>query len=479
MGRLTLLAAVLLGSLTLAGCLASTPATEAGPASQIEGDASDPLVRVDGNRSAVEPGQAASFRVLVENEGDAPVTYRAGCLSAWSFVVHDPSGKPVQAHRPRASCDGFTPSTLEPGERVSYPAMSGGTGYVWNGTVWNGSKWFDAEPGTYVLHARFEYTPEDGATSTVTGSGKIYVRRADGKPPSYDGLEVAARADREAIAPGEPVHVNYTVRNAGNRTVWYNDVCGSDWTVDVLEADGDRVRYTPHRMRCLALAWTRLEPGETHSYSYRQQDVFAWNGTVWNDSASDGHEYRNGTYEDAAAGTYTLRGTFRYALEKNGEVGRVSEAETVRVRDDEGGSEASVDADASASRDEIAPGETVHVNATATNEGDQAVTYRAGCGHAWDIAVVGPGGEDVQTRPPRAHCLGFSEEELAPGESVPYPGPDGRQPWAWNGTVWNGSAYGEAGPGNYTVRFSFPHEPGDGGGARTADASVTVRVGGD
>jgi hypothetical protein len=475
MSRNPLIAAALAATLALAGCLAPG----SGAPEPTGDDGGDLVVRVDGNRSAIAPGEHVGFRIVVENQGSENVTYRDGCLSAWTVALEGPDGETVEDRKPRGLCDGFQPRNLTPGEEVAYELDPGEHGYVWNGTVWTGSGYEDAEAGTYTLQVRFAFETDSNPSRVVTGSEKVDVEDSDDEdaPVRYEGLEITTESDRDAIAPGETVRVNATVENTGNRTVWYNDVCGWPWDADVVAEDGRSVNHTKHEAQCMALAWTTLEPGESISSKYRDPpSPFTWNGTEWNRSEDDEARYGNGSWEPVEEGDYTIRLTFRYAMEKNGDVRELPGSEHVEVssEDDEGSGE--VEAEASSSTDAIAPGETVYVNATATNVGDVPVEHRVGCGHAWSVTVTGPDGEEVQAHRPMASCLGFSWERLEPDASVPYPNPDGRSPWTWNGTVWNGSGYEEAEPGDYTVAFSFPWRDQGAEDARETSASVVVTV---
>lgn len=109
----------------------------------------------------------------------------------------------------------------------------------------------------------------------------------------------------------------------------------------------------------------------------------------------------------------------------------------------------------------ITPGETVHVNASVTNEGSSAVGYREGCRHEWSVEVLDPDGDPVNWSRPMAMCQGFDPSELAPGESLPFPHRSGAQPFAWNGTLWDDEddRWYDAPPGTYAVAITFTYSP--------------------
>lgn len=305
----------------------------------------------------------------------------------------------------------------------------------------------------------------------------------DGEPAARaDGLALYLAANRSTMAPGEVVEVRYAVRNEGNATVWYNDVCGAVWNVTVLDPDGNPIQTGGERVRCGTWNWTPLRPGERLSYRSvggDHADPFMWNGTRWDASGEEGDD----VYEPVEAGNYTVRGSFLYALEKDGAARNITGAATVRIRGGgqaapappDGGTEgddggANVTVNATGDRSGIQPGETVRVDFTAENVGDATVYRRQGCGFSWEVSVHEADGDEVQAHKPRPHCMGYGWVSMDPGETV-------STSFGWNGTVWNGSAYRDADPGNYTVRGVLvwsSHEEGD--EARQAAGNVTVRV---
>lgn len=296
------------------------------------------------------------------------------------------------------------------------------------------------------------------------------------------GLALYVDANRSSIQPGEPVVVDYTVRNEGDATVWYNDACRTTWTASVQDAEGGPVQHTPYTYRCLALAWTSLEPGETVSYERRDGAAgFAWNGTLWEGTGSGNGsaEAGNGSYEPVDPGNYTLRGTFRYALERGGDLRNLTGVATVQVLPRNGTESGydEVEVAAEADPDAISPGESVEVALNATNTGDRTVWHRSGCGHAWQVTMWNETGEEVQPYRPRAQCSGFEMEPLKPGEELPYPREGGSGTFGWNGRLWNGSAYVDAPPGNYTIQGAVPYrmQP-DGDEGHYARGNATVRV---
>lgn len=282
-----------------------------------------------------------------------------------------------------------------------------------------------------------------------------------------EGLVLQVKANRSTITPGETVAFDVVVENRGSEPVTYRDGCYSAWDVALEGPSGDEVQ-AHLRGTCDGFSLATLQPGEEVAYSWSAPEAdYAWNGTRWDD---DG-------WSDAEPGTYVLRAAFAYedgnaSLTASGSDQVEVEERDGGAPDDGDGSKASdggsVEAQGSASRDEIQPGETVHANFTATNTGDETVEHRTGCGHAWDVTVTDESGAEVETHRPRGTCMGFSYEELAPDESV-------SEGWTWNGTVWNGSAYEEAEPGDYTVEASFPYRTAD-DETRTAAAEVTVTV---
>lgn len=134
-------------------------------------------------------------------------------------------------------------------------------------------------------------------------------------------------------------------------------------------------------------------------------------------------------------------------------------------------------------RGTIAPGESVHVNASVTNEGDSAVAYREGCRHEWNVAVREKGGGEVNWTRPVATCSGFSWREFAAGETLPFPHVSGARPFQWNGTVWDGdeSRWVDAPDGDYALQIGFEYTPD--GSEKSSQleeiaAAVTVTVDG-
>lgn len=298
-----------------------------------------------------------------------------------------------------------------------------------------------------------------------------------------DGLDLAVEANRSNATPGEAVGFAVEVENRGAEAVTYRDGCLESWNLTVLDEDGGEVAHGRSRASCDGFRLATLEPGESLRYPAAEDEGrFTWNATAWNGSA----------WGDAEAGTHAVRVLFGYEVDGQAAIvvgnatleveepedatGSTGEDGEVGDRGNSTDGDAEVTVQASSSRSEIAPGETVHVNLTAENTGDRTVEYRSGCGHTWEVAVVDEDGDEVQAWRPRPRCLGFSHEPLEPGETVPYPGPETRSPLAWNGTAWNGSAYEEVEPGNYTIEGSFPYRPDERSETRTAEDAVTVRV---
>lgn len=131
-------------------------------------------------------------------------------------------------------------------------------------------------------------------------------------------------------------------------------------------------------------------------------------------------------------------------------------------------------------RGTIAPGETVHVNASVANEGESDVAYREGCRHEWSVDVLDPDGEPVNWSRPMATCEGFSWERLEAGESLPFPHYSGAEPFPWNGTVWDADRdrWREVEPGTYAVEIAFEYNPDgeDSGDLERLAAQVDVTV---
>lgn len=131
-------------------------------------------------------------------------------------------------------------------------------------------------------------------------------------------------------------------------------------------------------------------------------------------------------------------------------------------------------------RDRIEPGETVRVNASVTNEGEDAVGYREGCRHEWSVAVEDDSGEEINWTRPVAMCEGFSWASLEAGETLTFPTADSQHPFPWNGTVWDGDEWVPAEDGDYRMVMSFEYTPEgsqDSSDLRKLNASVTVTVG--
>lgn len=320
-----------------------------------------------------------------------------------------------------------------------------------------------------------------------------------------DGLVLEVDRDRSTIRPGEPATVEYTVRNEGHSTVWYNGDCQGAWRVEVVGPDGETVPRAP-TARCLVLAWTPLEPGESVSLERGGSPGLTWNGTAWN-GTDEGPRYRipgDGTHEPVAPGNYTVRGAFLHADERDGNLEPLPGTATIRVegagedhgggsRDDGGAggddggagdpereeghergrdpgdAEAEVAVEASANRSAIAPGEAVGVDLVAENVGDAPVDRREGCGFDWEVTVHDASGDEVQVRRPVARCMGYTWTPLEPGETH-------ATSFAWNGTVWNGSAYVDAPEGNYTVQGAFAYDPREGDDVQVERGAATVRV---
>jgi hypothetical protein len=177
-----ILAATLVGSMGLAGCLESGTTPDADP--QAGGDAD---ARADGlalqlsrDRPSISPGETVHVNASVTNEGQDAVGYREGCFHEWNVaVLHD--GDEVNWSRPMATCDGFSWQNLEPGETLPYPHVSGQKPFRWNGTLWDGEdrRWADAPAGDYQVRIGFEYTPdgahESGQLTTIAGSATVTV----------------------------------------------------------------------------------------------------------------------------------------------------------------------------------------------------------------------------------------------------------------------------------------------------------------
>lgn len=299
-------------------------------------------------------------------------------------------------------------------------------------------------------------------------------------------IVVEIQANRSAITPGETVAIDRAVRNTGNGTAWYDDACGVPWNVTVRDPEGEPVETGEDRVRCGTLVWTALQPGERlpdPSEDGVEAGAFAWNGTRWNASGEGGR------HEPVEPGNYTVEAAFPYAPDQGGAVEAARAQATVQVRiadpgdgedgdgdPGDGGGSPGIRVHAEANRSTMEPGETVAVNLTAENGGSRTVEYRSGCAHTWNVTVEREDGEAVQVRRPRARCLGFTWERMEPGEVVPYPGEGAQHPFVWNGTVWNGSAYEPAEPGNYTIRGTFPYRAGPDGETLRVDGAVEVTL---
>lgn len=169
MRRTALLAAMLLASTALAGCLESGPAPGSdGPdGSQSEARADGLVLRMSRDRAAIAPGETVHVNASVTNEGEETVAYREGCRHEWSVDVLDPAGRSVNWSRPMATCEGFSWEELDPGASLPFPHRSGAQPFPWNGTLWDDDRdrWVDAEPGTYAMEIAFEYTPDGSQDS--------------------------------------------------------------------------------------------------------------------------------------------------------------------------------------------------------------------------------------------------------------------------------------------------------------------------
>lgn len=105
-----------------------------------------------------------------------------------------------------------------------------------------------------------------------------------------------------------------------------------------------------------------------------------------------------------------------------------------------------------------------NLSAHTINQGTRPVDYRQGCGHEWDWEIVDPDEEPVPMA--GATCLGFSEAELGPGETVDFA-------FHWDETRWNDTAgdYERVEPGTYVFRIAFLYDDGE---RSQAEAFVTV-----
>lgn len=138
-----------------------------------------------------------------------------------------------------------------------------------------------------------------------------------------DGVHLVLERDRASITPREEhVYVNATATNEGDDTIHYREGCRHEWSVDVLDEDGDEVEWTRPLATCEGFSRAKLEPGESLTFPTADVDhPFRWNGTVW-----DGERY-----VDAEPGDYDVRITFHYQLEEEGAVHDLAAAVTVTV----------------------------------------------------------------------------------------------------------------------------------------------------
>lgn len=123
-----------------------------------------------------------------------------------------------------------------------------------------------------------------------------------------DGLVLRLDRDREAIEPGERVHVNASVTNEGEAAVAYREGCRHEWSVAVLDEGGDEVNWSRPMATCEGFSWERLDPGESLPFPHEEgAKPFPWNGTIW-----DGEDW-----VDADPGRYRMAVTFEYEPDGN------------------------------------------------------------------------------------------------------------------------------------------------------------------
>lgn len=95
---------------------------------------------------------------VARNEGDRTYRVETGCTTPWTEELFRGDRERVTLREPRAQCDAFMLTDLEPGDERAYRAE-------WDGRVWDPDieELVPAAPGEYVWEVRFvAYNPASG-----------------------------------------------------------------------------------------------------------------------------------------------------------------------------------------------------------------------------------------------------------------------------------------------------------------------------
>lgn len=433
----------------LAGCL--SPAQPPGG-----DDTVDPIrLRVTLSSTTTEPGRVLHGNATVTNAGDVPVRHFGYCDPVVELRFLGPDGSEVAVAAPEARCEALSVETLGSGASRSVP-------FTFDGRLWEGDTPRPAPGGTYTVLATFTHWPTDATREPldVPADGRSEVTSR----ATWTHVATSAEGDvavdvvalpRTGGGPGTPVEVTATATNRGTAPVVYDENPCMGLRFRFFAPDGSGAAVEAPRACTRDLRATLLAPGGT----LRANATF--DGTVWKDGAP----------ADAAEGGWRVEAFLVWWEEGSAKAVGTASATTgfawesprgIRA----GGPELGLRLD----RATFGAGETVTLNATATNQGERAVYVDRICQGPFRFALRDDAADDVRYRESFATCLAISLGPFEPGER------------RWGETTWDGRVRDDAGaatdapPGTYTfvVRFVWWETPEPEGEPRTTEARVDV-----
>lgn len=257
------------------------------------------------------------------------------------------------------------------------------------------------------------------------------------------------------VGPGQVLHGNATVSNAGDVPVRHYGYCDPPVGLRFVGPDGGDVAVGPPVARCEALGVETLAPGESKTVA------FTFDGRVW-----DGDRQRS-----APPGSYEVLATFRHWPADAPDALDVPQDDVVEVVARATWTYAASAGDVAVEvvalpRTGGAPGTPVEVTATATNTGTVPVAYDGNPCAGLRLRFLAPDGAEVQVDEPRFCTQDIRSTPLAPGEVL-------RANATFDGTSWVGETTRAVSPGGYRVEATLGWWTG-GDIQRRAEAKATT-----